>query len=154
MRPHIPALIRHLSNHGRYTGIFESYYVDLTHEFYTEESTERAEALRSNAQDFLQHCTKRRLEEQQRAKDVLPESSCASVMDTTDKALLTGRLDWLAKDGEFHERRGRRLLNSLGKLSGLSSTLGTIGVWTRCIGCSLGSAVSKCSARLSNYTSM
>ncbi|OSX68038.1 hypothetical protein POSPLADRAFT_1064405 [Postia placenta MAD-698-R-SB12] len=118
MRPHIPALIRHLSNHGRYTGIFESYYVDLTHEFYTEESTERAEALRSNAQDFLQHCTKRRLEEQQRAKDVLPESSCASVMDTTDKALLTGRLDWLAKDalGPLIDARNHRSLDKMYRL--------------------------------------
>ncbi|KAH9920321.1 Cullin-4B [Fomitopsis serialis] len=98
LREHIPALVRHLSSHNQYLPIFESFLLDITKPYYEAESAERAEVLRGDARDFLKHCEARRKEEEQRAKAVLPESSCQEIVHTTDKALLTGRLDWLAKD--------------------------------------------------------
>ncbi|KAH9836648.1 Cullin-domain-containing protein [Rhodofomes roseus] len=98
LRQHIPALVRHLSNHRQYTPIFEDFVLDITKTYYEAESTERTEALRGDARDFLKHCEARCREEDQRAKAVLPESSLHEILKTTDKALLTGRLDWLAKD--------------------------------------------------------
>ncbi|OBZ79494.1 Cullin-4 [Grifola frondosa] len=98
LRDIIPILIDHLITHGQYTVLFETHFIDLTHSFYTEESTARAEALKDNARGFLSHCEARRTEEIQRAKDALPQQSWSVVIDTTDRALLKGRLDWLAKE--------------------------------------------------------
>lgn len=99
MREHIPQLVKHLANHGQYLPIFGSYYLDITQSFYEVESAERYESLRADAREFLKHCEVRRIEEKERAKAMLPEASLEAVIQATDRALLTGRLDWLAKDG-------------------------------------------------------
>ncbi|KAH9947362.1 Cullin-domain-containing protein [Amylocystis lapponica] len=98
LRDHVPDLIRHLYDHGQYTRLFEPLYIELTNKYYTAESTERVEKLKETAQEFLHHCQSRRDEEIQRAEICLPQASWAAVVDTTDKSLLTGRLEWLAKD--------------------------------------------------------
>ena len=95
----IPDLIKHLYTHGQYEFVFEPLYLALTAEAYTAESKERAENLKENAREFLHHCEARRTEEIQRARAVLPALTWNAVIDTTDRALLSGRLDWLAKDG-------------------------------------------------------
>ncbi|KZT68852.1 Cullin-domain-containing protein [Daedalea quercina L-15889] len=112
LREHIPALVRHLSNHDQYLPVFESYFLAITQIFYEAESTERAERLSGDAREFLKHCEVRRTEEEQRAKALLPESSWHDIVQTTDKALLTGRLDWLAKDALgrlMNEKAAQRL---------------------------------------------
>ncbi|GBE81488.1 hypothetical protein SCP_0312170 [Sparassis crispa] len=98
LRRLIPALIKHLQNHCQYEGQFESYYINLTREFYTQESAEYAKRLKDSARGFLKHCEARRTEELKRAQDLLPEETWNQAVDTTDRALLTNRLDWLAKD--------------------------------------------------------
>lgn len=99
LRHLIPELIKHLQLHSQYQRLFESYYINLTREFYTQESAECAESLKSNARDFLEHCRARQIEERKRAQELLPEDSVPDVVDTTNRAMLVGRLDWLASDG-------------------------------------------------------
>ncbi|KZT09051.1 Cullin-4B [Laetiporus sulphureus 93-53] len=115
LRDQILKLIRHLFVHGQYHAVFESFYISLTRSFYAAESAERAEALKGNAQKFLKHCEHRRQEEDQRARDVLPESSRGEIIDVTDKALLSSRLVWLAKDalGPLMEKKNEQ---NLGKM--------------------------------------
>lgn len=95
----MPQLVKHLTNHDQYLSIFESYFLEITQTFYEAESVERYESLRADAREFLKHCEARRTEEKERARAVLPEASWEAVVQATDRALLTGRLDWLAKDG-------------------------------------------------------
>ncbi|PCH33173.1 Cullin-domain-containing protein [Wolfiporia cocos MD-104 SS10] len=98
LRGHIPALIRQLKSHGQYVPAFETFYIGLTRSFYTAESAELAVTLKDKAEDFLQHCGKRCSEEDQRVQDLLPEASRAEVLGTTKRALLLGRLEWLAQN--------------------------------------------------------
>lgn len=72
----------------------------LTHAFYINESTEFVQKAKNTATDFLHHCDVRRTEEQKRVEDILPNFIKQEVLDTTDRALLSGRLDWLSK-GRF-----------------------------------------------------
>ncbi|KAJ3485804.1 hypothetical protein NLI96_g4680 [Meripilus lineatus] len=95
----LPKFIARLQHHGQYDEIFESYLVSVTFDFYSSESTDLSKSL--TAQDFLLHCEGRRNEEIRRAKDVMPRSSWLVIQGTTDRALLSGRLEWLVKDGKF-----------------------------------------------------
>ena len=79
--------------------MLETPYINLTHTYYTKESSELAEAGQLKADEFLEHVKRRSTEEKTRAEEVLIESSVKSVHDTTDSALLTGRLKWLANEG-------------------------------------------------------
>lgn len=99
LREHILPLVRHLSNHHQYLPILETFILETTKTFYETESVERYDSLRADAREFLKHCEVRRTEEKERAKAVLPEASWDAIVQTTDRALLTGRLDWLAQDG-------------------------------------------------------
>ncbi|KAI0785913.1 Cullin family-domain-containing protein [Abortiporus biennis] len=101
LRPVIPKLISRLQKHGQYIDIFETFYLKSTLSFYTAESEECEKTL--TAKEFLKRCEERRSEEAARAKDVLPQSSWGAIKEVTDKALLSGRLEWL-------------VLNALGKL--------------------------------------
>ena len=78
--------------------MIQSTYLNLTHTFYTAESNVLADS-GMKANDFLRHAQTRSQEEHERASDVLVESSVQDVRDTTETALLTGRLQWIAKDG-------------------------------------------------------
>ena len=97
LRPIIHSFICHLDTHGRYSSVFESYYLRITAEFYAAESLQKASTL--NAQEFLKHCALRGTEEDARSRHVLPESSWGSVKMATERSLLDGRLTWLAKEG-------------------------------------------------------
>ncbi|OCH94183.1 Cullin-domain-containing protein [Obba rivulosa] len=97
LRDRISVLIKHLQRHGQYHNIFELFYLDLTQTFYLNESQACVEDDKMDAKTFVRHCENRRDQEQQRAKEVLPEGSLDEILAVTDKSLLTDRLDWLAK---------------------------------------------------------
>jgi len=99
MRPFIKELVSHLVVHGQYHSLFETFYIDTTQSFYVTESIERAAALKHQAQKFITHVNLRVEEEIQRCRDVLPEGSWGNVEEVTEKALLAGRLEWLATQG-------------------------------------------------------
>ncbi|KAL1952365.1 hypothetical protein VTO73DRAFT_1514 [Trametes versicolor] len=99
LRAHLPRLVQHLHAHALYTDVVESTYLTLTHAFYTTESNTLAAAGTLSAKDFLVHAQGRSTEERERAQEVLLPESVAPVQDMTDRALMAGRLDWLAKDG-------------------------------------------------------
>lgn len=100
LRAHLPRLVQHMRAHALYTDVVESTYLTLTHAFYTAESSTLAAAGTLSAKDFLVHAQGRSTEERERAQEVLLAESVAPVQDMTDRALMAGRLDWLAKDGE------------------------------------------------------
>ncbi|OJT08512.1 Cullin-4 [Trametes pubescens] len=99
LRAHLPRLVQHMRAHALYTDVVESTYLTLTHDFYTAESSTLAAAGTLSAKDFLVHAQGRSTEERERAQEVLLAESVAPVQDMTDRALMAGRLDWLAKDG-------------------------------------------------------
>lgn len=68
--------------------------------FYQQESQERADALKNDGLAFFKHVRLRIEEEVQRAKAVLPPGSWSGVQRITEKALLGGRLEWLANESE------------------------------------------------------
>ena len=87
--------------HGLYVDMIETTYLNLTHTYYTKESNDLAGGNKVKADEFLAHVERRSMEERDRAQEVLIESSVKSVHDTTDNALLAGRLQWLANDGSL-----------------------------------------------------
>lgn len=101
LRAHLPRLVQHMRAHALYTDVVESTYLTLTHDFYTKESSTLAAAGTLSAKDFLVHAQGRSTEERERAQEVLLNESVAPVQDLTDRALMAGRLDWLAKDGKL-----------------------------------------------------
>ena len=98
-RDTIRTLISHLSTHSQYVSIFETYYLDLTKSFYAAESLKYE--VKGKARKFLSHCMLRESEEDARAAYVLPEQSRVAVNETTEQALLDGRLVWLAEEGSL-----------------------------------------------------
>ncbi|KAF5376863.1 hypothetical protein D9615_007286 [Tricholomella constricta] len=97
LRPQIPQLIAHLISHKQYSA-FEEYFVKITHEFYTAESEELSQSMKADAKGFFKHCHLRIEEEGQRAKDVLPIGSWTLIRETVERALWSGRLEWLANE--------------------------------------------------------
>lgn len=59
-------------------------------------------ASRLTPTQFVFHCIDRVTQEVQRCHEVLPEESLAAVEQATVKALMDGRITWLAQSGE-HE---------------------------------------------------
>ena len=80
--------------------LIEITYLTLTREFYTKESRDLV-AGGMDAKDFLRHTRERVKEEGERAQDVLLSAAIDPVKNTTLISLVTDRLQWLAKDGEF-----------------------------------------------------
>ncbi|KXN88059.1 hypothetical protein AN958_07791 [Leucoagaricus sp. SymC.cos] len=99
-RAPIPLLIGHLVNHSQYSK-FEKYYVDITREYYTTESERLAEEQQKDPQAFFRHVQSRLEEEQQRSKEVLPVGSWSLLRETTERALWSGRLEWLAGESMY-----------------------------------------------------
>ena len=93
----ISKLISRLLHHKQYERIFEQFYLKVTREFYITESKQLRETL--GAQPFIMRCEQRDTQERQRCEAMLPARSWVIVQDTALKALLDGRLDWLAKNG-------------------------------------------------------
>ena len=81
--------------------MFEEHYLNITRNFYVEESERLAESMRDDAFGFFK-CTRLRIEEEtKRAKMILPVSSWGLVQKATEEALWTGRIDWLVNQSEF-----------------------------------------------------
>lgn len=99
LRPVVKQLVRHIYSFGLYDDVIESTYLNLTHAYYTKESNDLV-ANGVTAANFLNKHDERVQQESVRAADVLLDRSFASVKDTAQGALVTGRLQWLAKDGK------------------------------------------------------
>jgi len=95
LRAQIPALISCLISHKIYSS-FEEYYINITSEFYVTESTKLAESMAGDPKGFFKHAYQRIEEENKRSQDVLPIGSWSLVREKTERALWSGRLEWLA----------------------------------------------------------
>ncbi|OAX36818.1 Cullin-domain-containing protein [Rhizopogon vinicolor AM-OR11-026] len=107
-RPFLEALISHLVTHNIYDILFEHYFVEQTHVYFSTESRRKVEVEEMSAQEFLSHCKERSNEEEGRAKDVMLDGTVALVKDATIRALYEGRLEWMAKEvvGPLMEQQG------------------------------------------------
>ncbi len=81
--------------------MFLTPYVKFTQDFYTEESTRLSSEKKSEQgrKEFLLHCHTRIEEEKERMRDVLGSYDWCwdEIEHITEKALLTGRLEWLSQ---------------------------------------------------------
>ena len=96
----IPALIAHLVRHHQYSA-FEEYYINVTRDFYLEESTKKARDLKNDPKTFFNHARSRINEEAARSKAILPLPSWGILREITEHALWDGKLEWLADSSEF-----------------------------------------------------
>jgi cullin 4 len=99
LRSDISHLISHLITHEKYASVFESFYVDMTESYYSEESRRISIAMKSDPAEFMIHCIGRVQDETQRSKDILLESSWELVRSTTERSLLQNQLSWVAMQG-------------------------------------------------------
>ncbi|KAI0762521.1 Cullin-domain-containing protein [Fomes fomentarius] len=124
LRPIVKQLVRHIYSFGLYDDVIESTYLNLTHAYYTKESNDLV-ANGVTAANFLNKHDERVKQESERAADVLLDRSFASVKDTAQGALVTGRLQWLAKDALkvfFETKQDTKLqsmYNTFSKVGGL-----------------------------------
>lgn len=93
LRPYIPQLISRLAHHKRYELLFEYTYLTAAKDFYTEESSKKAQELDPNG--YLKYVSERSSEEEKRSAEVLPKSIADKVDDTVWRSLLVGKLEWL-----------------------------------------------------------
>ncbi|KAF8168514.1 Cullin family-domain-containing protein [Crassisporium funariophilum] len=91
----IPTLVEHLLRHKQYSA-FEEYYISITREFYVAESEEQAELLKDRPKKFFTHARNRIDAEVRRSLDVLPFEAYILVREVTEKALWSGKAEWLA----------------------------------------------------------
>ncbi|THV00861.1 Cullin-domain-containing protein [Dendrothele bispora CBS 962.96] len=97
-REDMQALFNHFMVHGQYSA-FEEHYIALTRSFYTDESSRLAAKdgpLKGDPSDFFKHVRNRIDVEMQRTKQVFAPASWDVIRETTEQALLDGRLEWLA----------------------------------------------------------
>ncbi|KAI0809184.1 Cullin [Irpex lacteus] len=92
----VTRLVNRLIHHDQYEVVFEWYYLKITTEFYKAESQRLRDTL--SAAEFMQRCEKRDIQEQKRSMDILPPRTWDAVQDATHRALLSDRLDWIAKE--------------------------------------------------------
>ncbi|KAJ7275413.1 Cullin-4B [Mycena haematopus] len=114
----IPSLISHLCTHHQYS-VFEEFYRDVTWQYYERKSAELAEgALKDNPKEFFDEIQKLIAEEVQRSKNLLPVGSWSIIRDATVKALLGGRMNWIAENtiGDYLNRRDFKNLKAMNEL--------------------------------------
>ncbi|KAJ7169497.1 Cullin family-domain-containing protein [Mycena filopes] len=111
----LPSLISHLYTHQQYS-VFEEFYRDITWQHYEEES--RASAETKNPEDFFAHIQKLLKEEEDRTKQLLPAGSWGIIQDATLKALLSGRMKWIAENtvGAFLDKKDFQSLRTMNDL--------------------------------------
>ncbi|KAG6909083.1 hypothetical protein DXG01_002064 [Tephrocybe rancida] len=97
LRSEIPKLIAHLTVHRQYA-FFETDYLQSSRDFYTVESAELAQSMKSNAPGFFGHVNTRLDEEEQRCKDLLPVGSWGIVRQTVEECIWNNQLEWLANN--------------------------------------------------------
>ncbi|KAK2464856.1 hypothetical protein APHAL10511_002932 [Amanita phalloides] len=94
-RDKIPLLITQLLAYQQYPA-FEEHYIDVTRDFYIKESERLSQTMKDDAIGFFRHTRLRLEEEVKRAKMILPVCSWSLVRKTTEQALWTDRVDWMA----------------------------------------------------------
>ncbi|KAF8907718.1 Cullin-4B [Gymnopilus junonius] len=88
-------LISHLVRHHQYSA-FEEHYVNVTQNFYLEESSKKATQLKDDPKAFFNYARARINKEAARSKAVLPLPTWGILREITEHALWGGKLDWLA----------------------------------------------------------
>lgn len=96
-------LVKHLITHSQYS-VFEENYLEVTRNFYTEESIKLAEKMQDEPKEFFKHCKLRIDEEDARSRTVLPVGSWSIVREVTEKAIWSGRLEWLSNSSMWYRR--------------------------------------------------
>lgn len=84
--------------------MFEENYLEVTHNFYTEESTKLAESMKNDPKGFFKHCKLRIDEEDARSRAVLPVGSWSVVREVTEEGIWPGRLEWLSNSSTYYRR--------------------------------------------------
>ncbi|KAJ7042628.1 Cullin family-domain-containing protein [Mycena alexandri] len=113
-----PSLISHLYTHQQYS-VFEEFYRDITWRHYEEES--RAAAEKKSPKDFFEHVQGLLSDEVDRSIELLAAGSWGIIRDATLKALLTGRMKWIAENseypvGDYLDRRDFKSLRTMNEL--------------------------------------
>ncbi|KAA1475398.1 Cullin-4B [Dentipellis sp. KUC8613] len=119
-RPLIADLIKHLEIHQKYPSVFESYYMELTKNYYVAEAAELLSAPDKDALKLFEHTVSRIEEEKQRAKELLPVASWTTAQEMTERALVAEQLPWLAKNalGVLMDKKDTEGLKKLYELFG------------------------------------
>ncbi|KAG9223485.1 hypothetical protein CCMSSC00406_0006977 [Pleurotus cornucopiae] len=92
----ISNVVSHLTTHHEYASL-EIHYLEFTKEFYLNESREQAASIK-NAKEFFKQVDRRIDYEVALCKEVLCVSSWSVVRETTERALMEGRGEWLANE--------------------------------------------------------
>ncbi|KAJ7785913.1 Cullin-4B [Mycena metata] len=110
-----PSLISHLYTHQQYS-VFEEFYRDITWRHYEEESRVAAET--KSPKDFFEHVQGLLSDEVDRLTELLLAGSWGIIRDATLKALLTGRMKWIAENtvGDYLDRRDFQSLRTMNEL--------------------------------------
>ncbi|KAJ7225886.1 Cullin-4B [Mycena pura] len=113
----LPALISHLYTHNQYS-VFEEYYCDMTRQFYETDSREHVEKFKDNAKLYFDHVQSRIEKEVVRSRELLPVGSWGIIRDATVKALLKGRMQWIAREtlGDYLDSKDFKKLESMNRL--------------------------------------
>ncbi|KAF7367229.1 CULLIN-2 domain-containing protein [Mycena sanguinolenta] len=114
----IPSLISHLYTHHQYSA-FEEFYREVTWQYYERKSSELAEGVfQNNPKEFFNEIQKLIEEEVQRSKLLLPVGSWSIIRDATVKALLGGRMNWIAANtiGDYLNHRDFKNLKAMNEL--------------------------------------
>ncbi|TFK28425.1 Cullin-4B [Coprinopsis marcescibilis] len=94
-RNQIRELVKFLILHKQYT-VFEEYYLEITQLYYEKESKGNAEVMKDDPKAFFYRVEGRVMQEGRRSEDLLPIGSWSIVAETTERALLKDRAEWLA----------------------------------------------------------
>ncbi|KAK7469322.1 hypothetical protein VKT23_003803 [Stygiomarasmius scandens] len=98
MREDIRALFNHLMVHGQYS-VFQEHYLALTRSFYANQSSlfaSKEGPLGGDPQGFFEYVKASIEDEVQRTRHAFAPISWSDIRETTEQALLDGKLDWLA----------------------------------------------------------
>jgi len=98
MREDIRALFNHLMVHGQYS-VFQEHYLALTRSFYANQSSlfaSKEGPLGGDPQGFFEYVKASIEDEVQRTRHTFAPISWSDIRETTEQALLDGKLDWLA----------------------------------------------------------
>ncbi|KAJ6519453.1 Cullin-4B [Mycena sanguinolenta] len=113
----IPSLISHLYTHHQYS-VFEEFYRDVTWQYYERKSSELTEVYKNNPKEFFNEIQKLIEDEVQRSQVLLPAGSWSIIRDATVKALLGGRMNWIAENtiGDYLNHRDFKNLKVMNEL--------------------------------------
>ncbi|KAJ6574719.1 Cullin-4B [Mycena capillaripes] len=113
----ITSLVSHLYTHQQYS-VFEEYYRDITWHYYEKESSELNQKMKDDPKGFFAHIQSRIEEEMDRSRILLPAGSWGIIRDATLKALLRGRMQWIATEtvGDYLKHKDFKNLTAMNEL--------------------------------------